>query len=76
MILNNDLLNAPRTKFIIKKGINIGNHVRISWESQIFDSNFHYIQLYINHLFKFYLPENRIFSITLPPIRKFFNRAL
>lgn len=44
MELNNDLLNAPRTKFIIKKGLYIGNHVRISWEGQLFDSNFHYIR--------------------------------
>lgn len=56
MELNNDLLNALRIKFIIKKGLYIGNHVRISWEEQLFDSNFQYI-------------HNRATG-TIPPIHK------
>lgn len=39
-----DILIAPKYKIILKKGAKIGNHVRISWEGQMFDSNFHYMR--------------------------------
>lgn len=42
--LGGDILIAPRYKIIVKKNIRIGSHVRISWEGQMFDSNFHYIR--------------------------------
>ena len=38
----NDVLFAPRSKVIVSKRIQLGSYVRVSWESQIFDSNFHY----------------------------------
>lgn len=44
MQIGGDIVIAPRTKVIVKKGLEIGNHVRISWEGQIFDSNFHYMR--------------------------------
>lgn len=42
VILNRDILVAPRNKIIIRKGLTMGQHIRFSWEGQIFDSNFHY----------------------------------
>ncbi len=39
-----DILIAPRTRILVKSGLSIGSHVRISWDSQIFDSNFHYMR--------------------------------
>jgi len=39
-----DVLIAPKYRIILKKGAKIGNHVRISWEGQMFDSNFHYMR--------------------------------
>lgn len=39
-----DILIAPHYRIVIKKGAKIGSHVRISWEGQMFDSNFHYMR--------------------------------
>ena len=39
-----DILIAPHYRIILKKGAKIGNHIRISWEGQMFDSNFHYMR--------------------------------
>ncbi len=42
--LNDDLLIAPRTKIILQESVLIGKHVRVGWESQILDSNFHFMR--------------------------------
>ena len=42
--IGKDVLIAPKTKILSRKSIKIGSHVRISWEGQVFDSNFHYIR--------------------------------
>lgn len=40
--LGGDVLICPRCKIIVRNHIKIASHVRVSWEGQIFDSNFHY----------------------------------
>lgn len=39
-----DVLIAPRNKIISRKMIKFGSHIRMSWEGQVFDSNFHYMR--------------------------------
>ena len=43
MTLGNDILISCKTKIHCANNIEIGSHNRISWESQIFDTNMHYI---------------------------------
>lgn len=40
----NNILIGGRTKILCEKEIKIGNNVRIAFESQIMDSNFHYLR--------------------------------
>lgn len=39
-----DVMLSPRTKVIIRKGLSFGSRVSVSWECQIFDSDFHYVE--------------------------------
>lgn len=39
-----DVMFLPRTRMLIRKGLTVGDHVRFSWEGQVFDSNFHYMR--------------------------------
>lgn len=39
-----DVMFLPRTRMLIRRGLTVGNHVRFSWEGQVFDSNFHYMR--------------------------------
>lgn len=39
-----DVLIASRNKIISRKMIKFGSHIRMSWEGQVFDSNFHYMR--------------------------------
>lgn len=39
-----DVLIAPRNKIISRRMIKFGSHIRMSWEGQVFDSNFHYMR--------------------------------
>jgi len=42
--LNDDFIIAPHTKIILQEFIKIGSHVRIGWDTQLIDSNFHYLR--------------------------------
>lgn len=41
--IGTDFDMADRSKIISLNNITIGNTVRVSWESQVFDTNFHYV---------------------------------
>lgn len=41
--VGHDFHVGPRTKIMCSHGITIGKRARISWESQIFDTDFHFI---------------------------------
>lgn len=51
-----DVLITPRNKIISRKMIKFGSHIRMSWEGQVFDSNFHYMR--------------NIYTNNIPPINK------
>lgn len=42
--VDGDIFIAADCKIMLRKCLKIGSHVRVSWESQIFDSNFHYVR--------------------------------
>lgn len=51
-ILENKVRIGARTKLYCENFVYIGNEVDISWESQIFDTNFHYMENIIDKVIK------------------------
>lgn len=43
LVLNNDLLLQNRCKIHCANSITIGSNIQVSWESQLFDTNMHYL---------------------------------
>lgn len=44
LIFGNDFTSGHQTKIICYEQITFGKTVRLAWESQVFDTNFHYIE--------------------------------
>lgn len=48
--IGSDFLMNQKSRLYCANSVNIGNHVRIGWETQIYDSNFHFTYDGVNHL--------------------------
>ena len=48
--IGSDFLMNQKSRLYCANSVNIGNHVRIGWETQIYDSNFHFTYDCINHI--------------------------
>lgn len=48
--IGNDFLMNQKSRLYCANSVNIENHVRIGWETQIYDSNFHFTYDGVNHL--------------------------
>lgn len=42
--IGQDVVFGAKARIFVRKEISIGNHVRFSWEIQLFDSNFHFMR--------------------------------
>lgn len=50
LIIGSDFLMNQKSRLYCANSVNIGKHVRIGWETQIYDSNFHFTYDSVNHL--------------------------
>lgn len=48
--IGNDFLMSQNSRLYCANSVNIENHVRIGWETQIYDSNFHFTYYGVNNL--------------------------
>ena len=47
--IGSDFLMNQKSRLYCANSLNIGDHCRIGWESQVYDSNFHFMYDSINH---------------------------
>ena len=48
--IGSDCVLNQKSRVYCANSVNIGKHIRVGWETQIYDSNFHFIYDSVNHL--------------------------